>query len=130
MPTVEDFFPPPPSKYLKHSDLAGRELIVTIKGVSASKFQNDDGSEQTKPILHFEETSKALVVNKTNFNALGLMLGPESDEWAGAKIALYPTRVDFKGRMVDSIRIKRAASARAQAPAGGDRPFDDQIPTF
>jgi hypothetical protein len=42
-----------------------------------------------------------------------MMLGEETDDWEGAKIVLHPAKVNFKGGVVDSVRIKRPAKAAA-----------------
>jgi hypothetical protein len=111
MPSIESYFPKPESKYLKHADLGGKDVIVTIAGVDSAAFKNDDGSEQAKPMLRFREVPKALVLNKTNATTLAMLLGDDTDEWGGAKITLNPTKVSFKGSSIDTIRIKRAPKA-------------------
>jgi hypothetical protein len=107
-----DLFPST-SKYLNHAALGGKELDATIKQIELATFKNDDGSEQSKPVLYFEETPKQFVLNKTNATVLAMMFGEDTSTWLGGKITLFPTRVDFKGRKVDSVRIKRPAKAAA-----------------
>jgi len=123
MPTVEDYFPKPESKFFRVADIT-KEMALTIKSVTPGKFTNDNGVTETKPVVEFNEVSKRLVTNKTNFTALATMLGDDSDGWAGAKVSLYPSKVEFRGRMVDTIRVKRPT----QKTANGGAPFDDSIP--
>jgi hypothetical protein len=48
------------------------------------------------------------VLNKTNFTALALMFGDDSDGWRHARIVLYPSRIEFKGKSMPTIKVKRA----------------------
>ena len=57
---------------------------------------------------------QALVLNKTNFTALSLMFGEDTNDWVGAKVALYPSRVDFKGRTMPTIKVRRPQKALLQ----------------
>ena len=66
-----------------------------------------------KPVLSFEETPQGLVVNKTNFTALSMMFGEDTNDWTGAKVALYPSRVDFKGKSMPTIKVRRPQKAAA-----------------
>ena len=79
-----------------------------------------------KPVLHFQDLPQALVLNKTNFTALSLMFGEDTNDWIGAKVALYPSRVDFKGRTMPTIKVRRPQKAAA-ATASGGHPFDDDV---
>ena len=115
MPTAADYFKTE-SKYFRASDFT-KEIIGTIGSVESAEFKNDDGSAAVKPVLHFQDMPQALVLNKTNFTALSLMFGEDTNDWIGAKVALYPSRVDFKGRTMPTIKVRRpqkAAAATAQ----------------
>src|SRR5262249_46018752 len=134
MPTVEDYFPKFESKFFRVADVT-KEMALTIKSVTPGKFVNDNGVAETKPVVAFNEVPKSLVANKTNFVALSTMLGDDSNTWVGAKIGLCPAKTEFRGRMVDTIRVKRpsekAPSVRGTSMAdAADRsrhgaPFDD-----
>ena len=75
--------------------------------------------------MSFEETPQGFVVNKTNFTALALMLGEDTNDWIGAKVALYPSRVDFKGKTMPTIKVRRPQKATVPAPGG--HPFNDDV---
>jgi hypothetical protein len=110
---------------------------VTIESVSSQKF--DEGE---KPILHFIGKEKTLVLNRVNSYAIANAVGTdESDDWVGWSIVLYPTKVQFQGKMVDAIRVddrpgatKRLVGQQRQAPPPVveedelDMPDDDSIP--
>ena len=122
MPTAADYFKTE-SKYFRASDFT-KEIIGTIGSVESAEFKNDDGSAAVKPVLHFQDLPQALVLNKTNFTALSLMFGENTDGWAGEKVALYPSRVDFKGKTMPTIKVRRPQKA---APVSGGHPFDDDV---
>ena len=114
MPTASDYFQTPASKYFRAGDFT-KELIGTIQSVDRAEFKNDDGSAAAKPVLHFQDLPQALVLNKTNFTALSLMLGEDTNDWTGAKVALYPSRVDFKGKTMPTIKVRRPQKRAATA---------------
>jgi hypothetical protein len=124
MPTAADYFKSE-SKYFRSSDFT-KEIIGTIGSVESAEFKNDDGSAAVKPVLHFQDMPRALVLNKTNFTALSLMFGEDTDGWVGENVALCPSRVDFKGKTMPTIKVRRPQKASA-ATASGGHPFDDVV---
>jgi hypothetical protein len=123
MPTANDFFSNSnTSKYFRAGDL-NKEIVGTIESVQKAEFKSDDGATQVKPVLHFEDLPQSLVLNKTNFTALSLMFGEDTTDWASAKVALYPARVDFKGKTMPTIKLKRAP----QPKAAQQHPFNDEV---
>lgn len=117
-----------PSDYLKAADLQGRPAPVTISHVS---MENVGGSDH-KPVLYFHGKQRGLVLNKTNANIIASVHGEETDSWAGKRIELYPTQVEFQGKMVEAIRVRHpqhqpqqsAAPAAPTAPAASAPPAD------
>jgi hypothetical protein len=110
MADIRDAFP---SKYLKASDLKGRQVTVSIDRVEYEPVGQD---RQMKPILYFEGKEKGLVLNKTNCNAIiAITESPDTDDWRSASILIYPTETAFGGEQVECIRIKRAPKAAAAA---------------
>jgi hypothetical protein len=98
-----------PSQYLKASDLAGAQPIVTIERL---EFEPVGQKKEMKPILYFTGKDKGMVLNKTNARNIAHLVGTgETDEWVGARIRLYSANVEFQGEMVDSIRVKAAPPA-------------------
>jgi hypothetical protein len=119
MPTASDYFPTPTSKYFRAGDFT-KEIVGTIQSVDRAEFKNDDGSAAAKPVLHFQDLPQALVLNKTNFTALSMMFGEDTNDWTGEKVALYPSCVDFKGKTMPTIKVRRPQ--KAAAPASGAHP--------
>jgi len=119
-----------PSKYMKADDLQGTDRIVTIHSVDFEDFTDPKTRRtETKPVLRFrEKAAKDLVLNRTNFKTLSILLGDETDNWEGQQIVLYSTRVESFGEMVDAIRIRerKPAAAAAVKPAPQPQPQPQQ----
>jgi len=117
-----------PSKFLRAADLNGKPLRVTIVGLK----REDIGGEQ-KVVLSFTN-EKSLILNKTNARQIAKTLGDETRGWGGKDIILVPTQVDFRGDMVDAIRVRAAAprpQQQQQTPTNNDEsPFDDDLSDF
>jgi hypothetical protein len=127
-----------PSKYISATDLQGRSARVRIDRVAIATM--NDG--KSKPILYFQGKQKGLALNKTNANTIQNTYGPDTDDWAGAEIELFPAEVDFQGKMVQAVRVRipprqaarptQPAQQRQAAPAQtapqNEPPFDDDIP--
>lgn len=99
------------SDSLAAEDLQGNDVVLTIKEVEIVEFE-DDGRKKQKPVLHFNETEKTLVSNKTNSMMIAEHYGYETSAWAGEKITLYPTKTDFGGKIVDCIRVRAPESGK------------------
>jgi hypothetical protein len=121
MPSIDDFYP---SKFLRASDLKGKEITVTIDRVAAEEFEQD-GVKRAKPVVHFRDKSiKPLVCNKTNSSRLATALGDkDTDTWAGKQVRLYPDMEEFRGHVHEVVRVRRAPP-----PIGED--LNDEVPNF
>lgn len=136
MTNINDVFP---SKYLKASDLKGREVTVAIRELVMEKIGDD-----TKPILYFMNKEKGMVLNKTNSMNIAIAYGPETEAWAGHPVTLFAAWVDYQGKQVQGLRVRVAQTTSAPyqapppartpapaqaapAPVAAD-PFDDAIP--
>ena len=117
-----------PSRYLKAGDDVPDEgqLVLTIRDVTLETVgQGKDA--QDKPIVYFRESDKGLVCNKTNAKTLAKLLGDDTDDWAGRRIALFVTEVQFPADMVPAIRVKTKlpAAKPATAPVSAEAEDDD-----
>lgn len=92
------------SKYIKATDLQGKKVNVTVQSVTVVTLGNDEQQEK-KPCLIFKGKDKGMICNKTNWNTLIELYGPDTDEWTGKSITIYPAEVAFKGKMTLAIRI-------------------------
>ena len=108
-----------PSNYIKAIDLDGRTAELTIRNVTMEDLGND-----RKPVAHFSDAKKGLVLNVTNASAVAAEFGDDMDAWAGHKIELYGTPVTFQGKTVDAIRVR---PVREKPAAKDGVPFDDAL---
>ena len=130
MPNINDAFP---SNYLKASDLKGRSVVVVIDRV---EFEPVGQKKDMKPILYFQGKTKGVVLNKTNATKImALTDTPDTENWRGFAIVLYPTETSFQGDMVDCIRVKAAPTTARRQPPPPPEPepespiiTDDDIP--
>jgi hypothetical protein len=106
MTTLNDLYP---SKYLKASD-AENDLTVTIAKVLIEKMKDQEGKEESKPVIYFTEQPKGMVLNKTNGNVLSDLFGETIEEWTGHKVTLCAVDVDAFGKIQKALRF------RAEAP--------------
>lgn len=104
-----------PSRFLRCADLNGQAMRVTIEGL-----KREDIGGKSKVILSFTNGTKALILNKTNGKAVARALGSETSAWRGKAIVLVPAQVDFKGDVVDAIRVRPASPQEAPAPDSPD----------
>jgi hypothetical protein len=106
-----------PSRFLRSADLGGRPMRVSIEGL-----KREDIGGESKVVLSFTNGTKALILNKTNAKAIAKALGTkETAAWRGKAIVLVSAQVDFRGDIVDAIRV-RPASAQLQA---SDAPLNE-----
>jgi arabinogalactan endo-1,4-beta-galactosidase len=106
-----------PSKYLKASDLKGRNQHVTMANLASE----DIGKGEMKLILYFQGKQKGMVLNKTNANNIAAIYGPETEDWVGQPIVIFEAMVDFQGKTVPALRVR--------APQPKDRPKPAMTPS-
>lgn len=96
-----------PSKYVKAADLPATGAVVTIEKFVAEDLQMVGGKKQRKGVMYFKGKEKSFVLGaKVNKQVLVHLYGSETDNWAGKKVVIYPTRDTFMGKMVDCIRLR------------------------
>jgi hypothetical protein len=108
-----------PSTYLKAEDFTdGEEKELTITKLTIEEMTARDQSKEQKPVLHFKEVDKSIVVNATNWKRIVTVTGAEdSDNWVGKKVTLYTEIVDAFGEMKPAIRVKLITAKQAAVDA-------------
>jgi hypothetical protein len=102
MATLNDFFPSP---WMKGDDFA-EPVVATLKSVSPEQFEGDGGEMETKAVARFEETAKALILNKTNFQMLASITGEQdTDNWTGIQVTLRAEKVAAFGKVHNAVRV-------------------------
>ena len=105
---------------LKASDLGNAQPIVTIDKVEMKSFENGK-----KAVISFKGKDKTLICNVTNWNSIVDITGEEdSDNWAGHKVRLYVTKVDYQGKRVPAIRVDYPNGK----PEPVQTPTEDEVP--
>ena len=80
-------------------------------------------------ILSFTD-GKQLILNKTNARSIARILGTdETHTWDGHDIMLVPAQVDFKGDIVDAIRVKPAPVRKTAAMISRRSTTSPKIPS-
>lgn len=107
-----------PSNYVKAEDVHDQEVTVTIAKLTIENMKNNDGNEERKPVLHFSDYPKQMVVNATNWKRIAQNLGnDDSDFWVGKKITLTTEVVDAFGQMKPAVRVKLVSGKQAEIDA-------------
>lgn len=115
-----------PSKYLKASDLNDQTVNVTIADIKIEQVGQD---RDTKPVAYFQGKTKGLVLNKTNSRKIAQIAGsPETDDWVGVAISIFPTETEFAGESVECIRVKAPKGTRTveREPQAAPQPQHQQ----
>jgi hypothetical protein len=94
-----------PSKYLKESDLGGREVPCVIDRVTIEDVGGPSDPEE-KPVMYFVNKAKGMVLNKTNSMYIASKYGDETDDWKGKAIIIHPDSTMFQGKMVPCLRVR------------------------
>ena len=108
-----------PSKYLAAADLKGKQVPVVINRVVMEQVGKNN---ESKPIAYFEGHEKGLVLNKTNSMNIATGYGPETNNWPGCGVILFPAWVDYAGKAVEAIRVRPSAGALVPAQQSGAVP--------
>ena len=111
-----------PSKFLKACDLTG-PMPIKIASVTREAINGEQ-----KVVMAFATGEKSLILNKTNGRAVSKLYGSDTKGWIGKEVVLIATQVDFKGDLVDAIRIRTAPQRVVARQATADAEFDDSIP--
>lgn len=103
-----------PSKYLKAGADVPEDGVTFV--MDHVNMEDVDGKGTMKPVLHFTDTKKGLVLNVTNSKRIQQITNTQdTDLWAGQSITLYESETEFGGETVPCIRIKAKKSTKAAA---------------
>lgn len=117
-----------PSEFLCAEDLKGKDVTITIAGISKQDLKMKGGSSKRKPVLTFERTPKKLVLNVTNADSIATLYGSKADEWVGKRITVYPTTTTFGRQTVTCIRVRERVPAAPGKPAAAPTPPPEPDP--
>ena len=111
------------SKYIKGTDVP-KPALLTVKLVDVANVAREGEKADNKPVMHFREMDKPMVLNSTNLKRAAKAFGSdETDDWVGKKIVLYfDPDVEFGGEIVGGLRL-RAPKGQQPEPEDLDVPF-------
>lgn len=82
-----------PGRFLKASDLKGKNVTLKIASLDIEELIGDRGP-QIKGVVGFDKTEKKLALNKTNGICLKGMFGKKVQEWVGKRVTLMTSSWD------------------------------------
>lgn len=104
MPHIMSFFD---KDTLAAWDLEGRDVTVEIEAVTGVELPAQQGKKAArKPMLKFRGKKKTMVLNVTNARVVANMYGPNTKEWIGKRIIIFPTTTQFGRETVECIRVR------------------------
>jgi len=122
MASIQDIYAN--SDALRAADLPeGVQVPVVIESVRPVEF--DDGS---KLELRFRGKKKVMLSNRTNSYTIASQHGEDYEKWPGKTIFLQRSETEFRGRIVDCVRVVRnpiaqPASQMARSDESDEIPF-------
>lgn len=104
-----------PSKYLSGKDLKGRTVTARISRISSvSMPDRESGGRTKKHVLYFAGKDKGVVLKRTTAMQIAEALGtPETDNWVGKYVELFPVTIDAFGAQHCVVNFRRATKAPA-----------------
>jgi hypothetical protein len=126
--TIDQLFP---SKWLRSSDLGSTPRTATISRID---FELVGFEKEKRAVVSFQNSSKRLILNRTNAQTLANLYGPTVVSWVGKQITLFSAEVLFRGSPTQAIRIKEEVPGSpktenqpvAQAAPKIESPVSDQ----
>ncbi len=104
---VNDMFP---KRYASGLDLNGKAATLTIAHLAQERMYTPGVGQVEKWIVYFQETRRGVVMSRILAGQIAAALGtPETDQWAGKRITLYPETIAVAGSERVVIRAKPAA---------------------
>jgi hypothetical protein len=96
-----------PSEFLKSDDLGGIDGgAMGKRAVIADLKPWEDQQGNRKISMGFVNSSKRLLLNKTNARTLAKAYGDETDEWVGKPVIIYVAMVQYMDEMVEGLRVR------------------------
>lgn len=97
-----------PSRFLKSAEFLGKDVTYTVASIHLEALESEDGKTKTKGLMSFKETSKLLVINRTNSDCFKGMFGRETDNWVGKRVTLYPAPFfdNFTKEHTTAVRVR------------------------
>jgi hypothetical protein len=92
------------SKFFRAEDLT-EEKTLRIKSVT-EEMVGQGADQSPKLVVWFSNSKKGLALNRTNNRAIRGAYGDDTADWTGKPIVVFPTKADFRGRLVGALRVR------------------------
>jgi hypothetical protein len=99
-----DVFPP---AYFKAGNLP-YPITVEIASAEMEAMKDFKGANVRKLVLSFADETRRFIVNRTNFDIVADLHGPDTKTWIGKSITLSADKTRVQGRIVDTVRAGSA----------------------
>lgn len=84
----------------------GEERLLTILRTAHEEVPDQSGKKQDCFVAYFKESSKPMILNKTNCKTIAKIYSPFVENWVGKQIIVKAETVKAFGEMVDALRVK------------------------
>lgn len=94
--------------YLGSHDLEpSKEYSLTIAKIEKDiEVIGEGGKKQLKPIIHFENAKKPMILNSVNSKMIAKVLGSKYiEDWIGKKVTIKVVQERSFGEVMDVIRV-------------------------
>jgi hypothetical protein len=119
-----------PNRFITADHFKGKRLALTIERVFQEGLDAGKGA-QTKVVVSFVGSKLQLVLNKTNAFCLKTMFGISCADWEQKRVVWFPSKTNFKGKMVDCIRVYGSLDIEADieisVPQGFKPPWETTL---
>jgi hypothetical protein len=122
------------SKFFRAEDLT-EETTLRMKSVT-EEMVGQGADQEKKLVVWFTNSKKGLALNRTNNRTIRGAYGDDTAGWIGKLIVVFPTKADFRGRLVGALRVRippkknpsitTASPTAKPAPAGKPEPEQEQ----
>ena len=103
--------------YLTKEDCNG-DVTLCIKSLTSGEVRTPDGKASEETLCYFQDCDKPLIVNKTNWDTMSVLYGPNDDAWVGHWVTLYNDKtIVFAGEVKGGIRVRPDKPAPEMASA-------------
>jgi hypothetical protein len=103
------------SRFLRAEDLTAAKTF-RIKSVT-EELVGQGADQQKKLVIWFTNSPKGLALNRTNNRTIRSAYGDDTTGWTGKLIEVFPTQVDFRGRLVGALRVRIPPPKQAKPAA-------------
>jgi hypothetical protein len=99
-----------PSRFLKGTEIAGKQSNVIISGVKKEKVRSrTTNKEEPVLVVYFKDHDRGVVLKKERANDIVSVLGSDdTDGWIGQSVCIFTEKKNAFGGIQDCIRFKEA----------------------